>query len=56
MTSACNARNISSFYEKRQKLADSGLKQAMPVEIDENFVEEVRRSLYTAKIAAYTKV
>ena len=55
MTSACNARNISSFYEKRQKLADSGLKQAMPVEIDENFVEEVRRSLYTAKIAAYTQ-
>ena len=55
MTSACNARNISSFYEKRQKLADSGLKQAMPVEIDENFVEEVCRSLYTAKIAAYTQ-
>lgn len=55
MTSACNARNISSFYEKRQKLADSGLKQTMPVEIDENFVEDVRRSLYTAKIAAYTQ-
>ena len=27
----------------------------MPVEIDENFVEDVRRSLYTAKIAAYTQ-
>ena len=55
MTSACNARNISSFYAKRQHFADSDLKQTLPVEIDENFVEDVRRSLYTAKIAAYTQ-
>lgn len=55
MTSACNARNISSFYAKRQQFADSDLKQTLPVEIDENFVEDVRRSLYTAKIAAYTQ-
>lgn len=55
MTSACNARNISSFYAKRQQFADSNLKQTLPVEIDENFVEDVRRSLYTAKIAAYTQ-
>lgn len=55
MTSACNARNISSFYTKRQQFADSNLKQTLPVEIDENFVEDVRRSLYTAKIAAYTQ-
>lgn len=55
MTSACNARNISSFYAKRQQFADSNLKQTLPVEIDENFIEDVRRSLYTAKIAAYTQ-
>ena len=55
MTSACNARNISSFYEKRQKIADMGLKQTLPVEVDKEFVEEVRQSLYTAKIAAYAQ-
>ena len=55
MTSACNARNISSFYEKRQQLAESGLKKVLPVEIDADFVEDVRRSLYTAKIAAYAQ-
>ena len=55
MTSACNARNISSFYEKRQQLAASGLKKVLPVEIDADFVEDVRRSLYTAKIAAYAQ-
>lgn len=55
MTSACNARNISSFYAKRQQLADSGLKQPLPVQIDADFVEDVRRSLYAAKIAAYTQ-
>lgn len=55
MTSACNARNISSFYAKRQQLSQSGLKRTLPVEIDKDFVEDVRRSLYTAKIAAYTQ-
>lgn len=55
MTSACNARNISSFYEKRQQLAESGMKKVLPVEIDADFVEDVRRSLYTAKIAAYAQ-
>lgn len=55
MTSACNVRNISSFYAKRQQLADSGLKQPLPVQIDADFVEDVRRSLYAAKIAAYTQ-
>ena len=55
MTSACNARNISSFYAQRQKLAASGLKSVLPVQTDENFIEDVRRSLYTAKIAAYAQ-
>lgn len=55
MTSACNARNISSFHEKRHKLAKTGLKQTLSVEINSDFVEDVRRSLYTAKIAAYTQ-
>ena len=55
MTSACNARNISNDYKQRQILADSDLKQVHSVEIDEEFVEDVRRSLYTAKIAAYAQ-
>lgn len=55
MTSACNARNISAAYEKRQKFAAANLKQTLPVEIDQDFVEDVRRSLYAAKIAAYTQ-
>lgn len=55
MTSACNARNISSFYTKRQKFSQSGLKQTLPIKVDTDFVEDVRRSLYTAKIAAYTQ-
>ncbi len=55
MTSACNARNMSSYYEKRQQFASTGIKSAMPVEIDKDFVEDVRKSLYTAKIAAYTQ-
>ena len=55
MTSACNARNISNDYKQRQILANSDLKQVHFVEIDEEFVEDVRRSLYTAKIAAYAQ-
>ena len=55
MTSACNARNISGFYDKRRKLAASGLKSVLPVNVDADFVEDVRRSLYTAKIAAYAQ-
>ena len=55
MTSACNARNISNDYKQRQILANSDLKQVHSVEIDEEFVEDVRRSLYTAKIAAYAQ-
>ena len=55
MTSACNARNMSANYEKRQQFAKTGIKVTSQVEIDANFVEDVRKSLYTAKIAAYTQ-
>ena len=55
MTSACNARNMSGELDKRHRLAKSGIKETLPVAIDENFVEEVRQSLYTAKIAAYAQ-
>ncbi len=55
MTSACNARNMSGNYEKRQQFANSGIKSVLPVEIDDDFVETVRQSLYTAKIAAYAQ-
>ncbi len=55
MTSACNARNMSGNYEKRQQFAKSGIKLALPVEVDADFVEAVRQSLYTAKIAAYAQ-
>ncbi len=55
MTSAYNARNTSSMYEKRQELSSRGIKTTVPVEIDEEFIEDVRRCLYTAKIAAYAQ-
>lgn len=55
MTSACNARNISSFYFKRRQFAQSGLKRTLSVKTDKNFIEDVRRSLYCAKIAAYAQ-
>ena len=56
-TCKANLQSASSraFYEKRQQLAESGLKKVLPVEIDADFVEDVRRSLYTAKIAAYAQ-
>lgn len=58
INAACNARNISSDFEGRQQLAKSGLKQVLStIEIEDKaqFIEQVRRSLYTAKIAAYAQ-
>lgn len=55
MTSACNARNMSANYAKRQQFAATGIKATLPVDVDADFVEDVRKSLYTAKIAAYTQ-
>ena len=55
MTSACNARNMSGEVEKRHQFVNSGLKKTLSVDIDKEFVEDVRRSLYTAKIAAYAQ-
>ena len=46
---------MSANYEKRQQFAKTGIKVTSQVEIDANFVEDVRKSLYTAKIAAYTQ-
>lgn len=55
ITSAGNARLMSGQIKLRHEFADAGLKQTNPVEIDAEFVEDVRRSLYTAKIAAYAQ-
>ena len=41
--------------KKRHQFADSSLKTTLTVDVDKEFVEDVRRSLYTAKIAAYAQ-
>lgn len=54
ITAACNARVMSNLLEERARL--SGLIKAPKIEaVPDNIVEDVRRSLYTAKIVAYAQ-
>lgn len=55
ITSAGNARLMSGDLELRHNFADLNLKQTLQVELDEDFIEDVKNSLYTAKIAAYAQ-
>ena len=56
ISAACNARVLSNLTEER---AQAGTVMTAPegvaVSVDENFIEAVRRSLYTAKIVAYAQ-
>ena len=55
ITAACNARIMSNLLQEREKLA--GLLEAPQADTagGNDFIEDVRRSLYTAKIAAYAQ-
>lgn len=56
ISAACNARVLSNLTEER---AHAGTVMAAPAAseetVDEDFIEAVRRSLYTAKIVAYAQ-
>lgn len=54
ITAACNARVISNLLTERERYAKKIQAPVMPVPEDD-FVEDVQRSLYTAKIIAYTQ-
>ena len=54
MTAACNARVMSNLIE-REKFSSALPSTAPRGSIDDRFVEDVRRSLYLGKIAAYAQ-
>ena len=56
ISAACNARVLSNLTEERRHAAQvmTG-PPAAEIVVDENFIERVRRSLYTAKIVAYAQ-
>lgn len=54
ITAACNARIMSNLLAEREKYAKMIQPPAMPA-ADADFAETVRRSLYAAKIIAYTQ-
>ncbi|MBQ9479611.1 MAG: NADP-dependent phosphogluconate dehydrogenase, partial [Selenomonadaceae bacterium] len=54
MTAACNARVMSNLIE-REKFSSALHSTAPRGSIDDRFVEDVRRSLYLGKIAAYAQ-
>lgn len=55
ITAACNARVMSNLLAERKALGDALPQPAKAAGIDADFVEDVRRSLYVGKIAAYAQ-
>lgn len=54
ITAACNARVMSNLVAERKEMADV-LPAPQDMAAPENFLEDVRRSLYVGKIAAYAQ-
>lgn len=55
ITAACNARVMSNLLEERAALGESLAAGLNTVDAGEDFLEDVRRSLYAGKIAAYAQ-
>ena len=55
ITAACNARVMSNLAEERQALGNALAAPESTESVPENFIEDVRRSLYAGKIAAYAQ-
>lgn len=55
ITAACNARVMSNQLERREKASSVYPKPYKELRHDESLVEEIRQSLYAAKIIAYAQ-
>lgn len=55
ITTACNVRVVSNQLENRKKAAALIQHPRCQAPVDDDFVEQVRQSLYTAKIVAYAQ-
>jgi 6-phosphogluconate dehydrogenase len=55
ITAACNARVMSNAAAERGAMASSFPVSEARIQIDASFLEDVRRSLYVGKIAAYAQ-
>ena len=55
ITAACNARVMSNLVEERQALGAALAAPEIAEAVPEGFIEDVRRSLYAGKIAAYAQ-
>ena len=55
MTAACNARVMSNLIVERERFAAALPSNTPRGAIDDDFIEDVRRSLYVGKIAAYAQ-
>lgn len=54
ITAACNARVMSNLIDEREKMA-AIIAAPQSFKADNDMVEDIRRSLYTAKIVAYAQ-
>ena len=55
ITAACNARVMSNATAERRSMASLFPVSAAKIQLDAGFLEDVRRSLYVGKIAAYAQ-
>lgn len=55
ITAACNTRVLSNLLEERKKAASEITAPVYDDKVGEDFIEEVRKSLYAAKIIAYAQ-
>ena len=55
ITSACNARVMSNLLEQRLQASKALIRPSAGAAPGDDFVEDVRRSLYAAKIVAYAQ-
>ncbi|WP_196594265.1 NADP-dependent phosphogluconate dehydrogenase [Pectinatus sottacetonis] len=55
ITAACNTRVVSNLLDERKKASKEIAAPSYNAEIGADFIEEVRKSLYVAKIIAYAQ-
>lgn len=55
ITAACNSRVMSNLLTERKALGEALPAPKAAEHVDKDFLEDVRRSLYVAKIAAYAQ-